>query len=256
MTEEIAVQSKSAKSVHDGTLEGKTFRDLSGRKYGPITVIEFAGRSSTGRKRLLWKTLCRCGISRDLRKIDFDSVFSFECGCVRSIPVDNPKPSSELRESPEFNAWSSMKKRCLNSRHKRWSDYGGRGITVCDRWIMSFYNFLADMGERPSAFHSLDRIDNNGNYDPSNCRWATRQQQNGNTRYNHFVSYNGQTLCVAALERELGMPITSLKQRLARGWSIDDAVTVPVRVSKRLKPPSRKPCTDQSASLHHQACHA
>lgn len=86
------------------------------------------------------------------------------------------------RNTPEHNAWNAMKARCLNPSHSAFANYGGRGITVCDAWRESFVRFLQDMGPRPSAEHSLDRIDNDGNYQPGNCRWATRGQQNANTR--------------------------------------------------------------------------
>lgn len=101
-----------------------------------------------------------------------------------------------MSETVEYRAWQQMKQRCLNGRHAQYEDYGGRGITICPEWLKSFHNFYRDMGQRPSERHSLDRIENNGNYDPANCRWATSEQQNRNRRnlpaHGHGRRRNGQ----------------------------------------------------------------
>jgi hypothetical protein len=129
------------------------------------------------------------------------------------------------RASPEYNAWSGMKSRCINPNVKSFHRYGSRGIRVCDRWLNSFENFLDDMGPRPSPQHSLDRYpDNDGNYEPGNCRWATIEEQAGNRSNSGIVSFSGEKLTVRELSRRTGIPYPRLKNRIARGWPIERAI--------------------------------
>lgn len=120
--------------------------------------------------------------------------------------------------------WRSMLARCHNPGNKRFADYGGRGIVVCERWRRDVGAFLADMGERPDG-HSLDRIDNDGPYSPENCRWATRREQQNNSRRNLLLTYDGVTLSVAAWARRLGVPVSTLYMRERRGWTPEQVVT-------------------------------
>lgn len=113
----------------------------------------------------------------------------------------------------------------MNPKSASYPNYGGRGIKVCERW-MDFDNFLADMGERPEGLE-IDRKDNDGNYEPGNCRWATIKQQCNNTRYNHKITYNGKTLNLVEWASVLGMKKGTLGNRLKRGWSIERALTTP-----------------------------
>jgi hypothetical protein len=127
-------------------------------------------------------------------------------------------------------AWRHMKDRCLNPKHKQWKFYGGRGVTICDRWKTSFANFLADAGKRPSVNHSIDRFpDKDGNYEPGNIRWATDMEQNRNRRNNVLLTFGGRTMCVAAWEQELGMSTRLVSDRLRQGWSVERALTEPKR---------------------------
>lgn len=124
-----------------------------------------------------------------------------------------------------YNSWQNMKDRCRNPKEKSFPRYGGRGIAVCQRWIESFDNFLADMGPRPSPRHSIDRYpNNNGNYEPNNCRWATPEQQAQNRRNNVTVSFNGKEQCISKWAKELGMPRATLNKRLKNGWRVDEAL--------------------------------
>lgn len=122
---------------------------------------------------------------------------------------------------PEHRAWIAMVKRCTNPKDVAYQHYGGRGITVCSRWLESYEAFWEDMGRRPSADHSLDRIDVDGDYEPSNCRWATKQQQMQNMRRTVRVNLDGEQLCLAEACRRVGIPYHVASQRRARGWSPD-----------------------------------
>lgn len=129
--------------------------------------------------------------------------------------------------------WQSMQQRCHNASNHNFARYGGRGIKVCDRWRKSFEAFLEDMGYPPSPIHSLGRVDNNGNYEPSNCRWETPVQQSQNTRATRLLTHDGKTMCAAKWARETGINIITLHKRLRIGWSVSDALTTPVRKDSR-----------------------
>jgi hypothetical protein len=131
---------------------------------------------------------------------------------------------------PEWQAWNHMIQRCTNPKDKHYHDYGGRGITVCDRWLYSFDNFLLDMGDRPSSEHSLDRFpDHNGNYEPGNCRWGTRVQQAQGRRTVIWIKYDGERRCVAEWSRVTGIPRQTLLARYHKGWSPDRILTPAVK---------------------------
>lgn len=130
-------------------------------------------------------------------------------------------------KTPVYKVWHAMRQRCEDSSVKNYADYGGRGIKVCERWGR-FENFIADMGPRPDGM-SLDRIDNDGDYEPSNCRWATRTEQNRNSRRNKSLSFGGETLCIAAWAEKTGIDEASIRQRLAAGWPIERTLTEAVK---------------------------
>jgi hypothetical protein len=130
-------------------------------------------------------------------------------------------------KTPEYLTWSRMRERCTSVRHKSYPRYGGRGIKVCEQWN-SFANFLADMGLRPSAKHSLDRIDNDGNYSPENCRWATVKEQSRNRRNNHHITFNSKTATLQEWADSLNMSCHALSRRLTKGWPISRALTEPL----------------------------
>ncbi len=132
--------------------------------------------------------------------------------------------------TPEYRAWLHMKVRCNWERDRAYHHYGGRGIKVCPRWEKSFVAFLEDMGLRPSPKHSLGRIDNEKGYSPENCRWETRTQQMRNTRRNRFLTFKGKTQTVSEWAVELGMEYGTLSARLLKGWSVEAALSTPVRV--------------------------
>ena len=139
--------------------------------------------------------------------------------------------SHGMSGTPEYQAWVDMKQRCLNPNYQYYSHYGGRGITVCDRWKNSFQNFFLDMGSRPSAKHSLDRIDNNADYSPKNCRWATKAEQENNKRTNRLITIACVTLTIAQWTTEMGFGKKVIRDRLDLGWSEFDAVMTPINTT-------------------------
>jgi hypothetical protein len=131
-------------------------------------------------------------------------------------------------DTPEYGVWLDMRRRCRDRKHSRYYCYGARGVQVCERWG-EFANFIADMGPRPSAKHSIERDDNDGDYTPENCRWATLEEQANNKRRNVFVTWDGKRQTVAQWAREIGMKAETLRARLLKGWSAEQALFTPVK---------------------------
>lgn len=162
--------------------------ELGGLQFGRWTVVRpRLRRGPLG--EVYWLCLCECGRKRYVKAASLQSGRSQSCGCLHREVVATHGMTGTLT----FKSWESVKQRCLNPNAPDYPRYGGRGIKVCMRWQNSFENFLADMGERPSRDHSLDRIDTDGDYDPSNCRWATRSEQQSNKRPYRKVDILGQT---------------------------------------------------------------
>ena len=205
-----------------------------GVKYGRLTVLGTAPhRSKDG--RLMWRLLCECGneIERVAKSVVSGNTKS--CGCLaKDVTAARNKAMAKHGKcnTPTFNVWSNMKERCLNSNHKSYHRYGGRGISICSRWLESFQNFLDDMGEMPEGM-SIDRIDVNGNYEPSNCRWATYEEQANNRENNRLIEYDGKRQTIAMWARELGMSRQALRHRLEAGWTIEEAMTMKLNHGNR-----------------------
>lgn len=200
-----------------------TIRDRSGEDYGTWRVLRYAG--TVGRSRS-WICVCRrCGRQSC---VTTSGLHRKPRGCSKCSPH---RVTHGQTHSPEFRTWQSMIKRCNCRRGRMYRDYAARGITVCPRWRESFEAFLEDMGPRPSPKHSIDRFpDQNGNYEPGNCRWATWKEQLQNTRRNRALSFNGKTQCVSEWARELGVGTQVLFNRLNRGWSVERTLTQPKQV--------------------------
>ncbi len=130
-------------------------------------------------------------------------------------------------KTSEYKSWAGMKERCCRPNHPAYKNYGARGITVCDRWLESFENFLEDMGSKPTAEHSIDRVDNSKGYSPENCKWATNLEQGNNTRRIHFISYKGETKSLRAWARESKVKLSTFSQRFyTYKWSFEQCLTI------------------------------
>jgi len=127
------------------------------------------------------------------------------------------------KHTKEYWIWMQMRKRCSDPKQEHFHLYGGRGITVCDRWLSSFENFIADLGPRPTPKHSIERVDSNGTYEPGNCRWATPKEQANNTSRNKFIEWNGQRKTAAQWAEELGVNSELILYRLENGWTVEEA---------------------------------
>lgn len=200
------------------------FIDMTGRVFGRHTVIERVGNSATNRAR--WLCQCECGTQlvvggKELRRGSTQS-----CGCLSKERRRTNRVTHGKARTPEYNIWTGMLKRCRNPNDASFGNYGGRGIRVCERWN-SFENFIADMGPRPPGL-TLERRDNAGDYSPENCCWAAYTVQARNRRNNRMLTANGETKCMAEWTDSLGGHITLVRQRLRRGWSIEDACTRPI----------------------------
>ena len=137
-----------------------------------------------------------------------------------------------LSHTTEYDVWCHIKARCYYTKDKYYKNYGGRGIVICDRWLDKedgMINFVKDMGKRPSSKHSIDRLDNNGNYTPENCRWATAEEQANNRTSNTVVNYKGEDISLAEVSRKYNFPYKLLDRRYNKGWSIEKILSTPIR---------------------------
>ena len=195
--------------------------NLVGHVFERLTVLEELGKLET--KHVHWRCVCVCGQEAITTTLLLRTGKKKSCGCLRKetaaqhcLNMEKHGHYKKDRPTSEWSAWASMRARCYSTSCRNYKRYGAKGITVCNRWLESFENFLADMGPKPTAKHSLDRIDNSGNYSPENCRWATSKQQNNNSSFNSNITAAGETKTKAQWCEELGISRGRLRRALER----------------------------------------
>lgn len=202
------------------------YEPKKGQRFGQLTIIKIKATSHG------WMVQCKCDcgglrwfnachIMPDTRKYQRCG----RSGCKKIGPRKH-----NMSRTNTYKSWAGMKERCYNRNSKWFHRYGGRGIIVCDRWLNSFENFLADMGEKPVASRiSLERINNDGNYEPSNCKWATQKEQTNNTSKSRRLTFDGKTKTVEEWSKKTGIKYFTIIRRIEAGWTVKQALTKPVR---------------------------
>lgn len=203
-----------------------SFKNLSGQRFTRLLVVAQADSDRNGNAR--WICQCDCGRTTISHGFSLRNGASKSCGCLTGEQAAKRNFRHGGYGSPAYRAWAYMLQRCTNPKTRRYSRYGGRGITVCERW-REFPAFLEDMGPRPSPEHSLERKDNDGNYEPGNCVWATKSEQNSNKSNNHYVIYKGERMSLVQAIRAAGDVVTlgGVQGRLRRGWGVQESIETP-----------------------------
>lgn len=200
-----------------------------GDKYGRLTIIKelpsHVYPAGDTQRRILCR--CECGKEVAVNLGSLRSKHTTSCGCYNAELNAKRQLRHGMSKTSENRIYRGMKGRCFNKNNQDWQQYGGRGISVCERWLgpNGFKHFLEDMGRRPSRKHQIDRIDNDKGYSPDNCRWATIIEQRRNTRVNRMITYKGKTQCLADWCDDLSIEYCVLQTRLDRGWPVEKAFT-------------------------------
>ena len=190
-----------------------------------MLVISAAGRSKS--KKSLWLCRCDCGVEKVVLGANLKEGGTRSCGCLHRELVSQLNTNHGQTNTPEYNIWTQAKQRCTNPNDKRFHDYGGRGVKFL---FDNFEEFLAHIGPKPGKEYSLDRIDNSGNYEHGNVRWATLKIQSRNKRSNRYLSYRNETLCLTDWAKKLGFSYETIKSRVRSGWSVEQTLSTPIKV--------------------------
>lgn len=193
--------------------------DLTGRRFGRLVAV--ARSESTARGHATWMCRCDCGGGTVVMATNVLRGLTASCGCLQ----EKSRTKHGMCKTRTYGAWMGMKSRVSGNGDLSKKHYQGRGIKVASQWETSFEQFLADMGECPPGME-LDRVDNDGDYEPGNCRWATRSQQMANTRRTHIVACLGESMCLLHACKKIGLSYRTAMKRMARGMSAQQAISI------------------------------
>ena len=198
--------------------------DLTGQRFGRLLVLE---RTENMGRQTAWLCKCDCGNQKAVPYWNLVSGQTISCGCyAKEVSAKNAKCTHKQSYSRLYTIWIGMKQRCYYEKHKHFKNYGGRGITVCDEWkddFQAFHDWSISHGYEDNL--TIDRIDVNGNYEPSNCKWASTKVQGNNKRTNHTLELNGEIHTVSEWSKITGIPNSTIHNRLKAGWTIEKALT-------------------------------
>ena len=207
--------------------------NLTGKRFGKLVVIKTAGKTKNG--AYLWQCKCDCGNEIIANVGNLKNGHTKSCGCLRVDRCKTNFTKHGLEHTRLYGIWSDMRLRCYDEKNIAYHRYGGRGITICNEWkndVKAFYDWATANGYKDSL--TIDRIDNDGNYCPENCRWATVKEQASNRRSNILVTHNGKTQTMKKWANEVGTPYKVVWARMQKlGWSAERALTDPVKKGKR-----------------------
>ena len=202
-------------------------KDLHNKKFGRLKVIKLERIKNN---RALWLCRCDCGNMCVKASSNLLSNGTKSCGCIHREQLIERNKTHNYSHTSLYNRWKTMKVRCSDENCVAYKNYGGRGIKVCDEWkndFMSFYKWAILNGYKEEL--TIDRINNNGDYEPDNCRWVSRANQNRNFRKNHMITYNNETLCLTDMAKKYNITNKALSYRLQKGWDIEKALTTPMK---------------------------
>ena len=202
---------------------------LEGLRFGRLEIIRLYGRDKN--YNTLWECKCDCGNNCVVSAVHLKDSSTKSCGCLRAETLPPSNKIHGMSSSGAYSTYRAMLNRCINKDSDSYYRYGGRGISICERWIGKggILNFFKDMGVPPSDKYQIDRIDNNGNYEPGNCRWVSSRENSRNKNNNVVLTLNGNSACLAAWSEELNIPYATLYSRLKRGGLSDkEILTLPV----------------------------
>lgn len=200
----------------------KNFIDLTGQRFYRLVVLQRSENDKSG--RVCWLCKCNCGTEKAIRSNDLVNLKVKSCGCFSTERKSIRKKNYGLTDKRPYKIWQGIKERCLNPNNPNYYRYGGRGIKIFEKWL-SFEGFWEDMQHGYSDELSIDRINNNGNYEPLNCRWTTRKSQMNNYSRNRAIEFNGETHNICEWGIILGIHYNTLRKRLNNGWTVEEAFT-------------------------------
>lgn len=204
------------------------YKDISGQQFGRLTAL-YKLHNHPKKGNAYWLCVCECGNFAEVSVPNLCSGCTKSCGCLRNELIYENMISKNITHHKTniklYSVWGNIKDRCYNKHCHNYQYYGGRGIKICDEWLndfMTFYNWSMANGYKEGL--TIDRIDNNGNYEPTNCRWVTTKQQNRNTRRNKYFTINGETHCLSEWCEIYNLNYRKISSRLRRNWSIEEAL--------------------------------